>query len=298
VSRYGRADVLRILRITARQLLSWEKAGLIAPAETYTFFDLLQLKKLRDLSARRVRPAVIRESLQAMQRAVSGLENPLLEASTFATGKRVAFRHRGTAVEPIAGQFVMDFASKTVVPAKFKVKVMHTAETVAEFFARGIALEEDATTQLEAIVAYVKCLELDPSHAAAHINLGTLYYNRQDYVRAEQHYLKAVESDPRYALAYFDLGNVLDETGRLQEAIQAYRQAIQLAPTYADAHYNLALAYEKLKQPRRALNHWRAYVRLDTSGPWSIHARNQVRKILEQEALRVVYRRKNGKKRG
>lgn len=278
--------------------MSWEKAGLIAPAETYTFFDLLQLKKLRDLSARRVRPAVIRESLQAMLRAVSGLENPLLEASTFATGKRVAFRHRGTAVEPIAGQFVMDFASRTVVPAKFKVKVMHTAETVAEFFARGIALEEDATTQLEAIVAYVKCLELDPSHAAAHINLGTLYYNRQDYVRAEQHYLKAVESDPRYALAYFDLGNVLDETGRLQEAIQAYRQAIQLAPTYADAHYNLALAYEKLKQPRRALNHWRAYVRLDTSGPWSIHARNQVRKILEQEALRVVYRRKNGKKRG
>ncbi|HEV8524696.1 MAG TPA: tetratricopeptide repeat protein [Terriglobales bacterium] len=294
---YGRSDVLRILRITARQLLAWEKAGLIAPAESYTFFELLQVKKLRDLSARRVRPAVIRESLQAMQRAVSGLENPLLEASTFATGKRVVFRHRGTTVEPIAGQFVMDFASKTVVPAKLKVKLMRTAETVAEFFARGIALEEDAKTQLEAIAAYTKCLELDPEHAAAHINLGTLYYSRQDYVLAEQHYRKAVESDPRYALAHFDLGNVLDETGRLQEAIQAYRQAIQLAPTYADAHYNLALAYEKLKQPRRALNHWRAYVRLDTAGPWSIHARNQIRKILEQERLRVVYRRKNGKNR-
>jgi tetratricopeptide (TPR) repeat protein len=297
VNLYGRSDVLRILRITARQLLAWEKAGLIAPAESYTFFELLQVKKLRDLSARRVRPAVIRESLQAMQRAVSGLENPLLEASTFATGKRVVFRHRGTTVEPIAGQFVMDFASKTVVPAKLKVKLMRTAETVAEFFARGIALEEDAKTQLEAIAAYTKCLELDPEHAAAHINLGTLYYSRQDYVLAEQHYRKAVESDPRYALAHFDLGNVLDETGRLQEAIQAYRQAIQLAPTYADAHYNLALAYEKLKQPRRALNHWRAYVRLDTSGPWSIHARNQIRKILEQERLRVVYRRKNGKNR-
>ena len=292
---YGRSDVLRILRITARQLLAWEKAGLIAPAESYTFFELLQVKKLRDLSARRVRPAVIRESLQAMQRAVSGLENPLLEASTFATGKRVAFRHRGTTVEPIAGQFVMDFASKTVVPAKLKVKVIRTAETVAEFFARGIALEEDATTQLEAIAAYNKCLELDPEHAAAHINLGTLYYSRQDYISAEQHYRKAVASDPRYALAHFDLGNVLDETGHLQEAILAYRQAVQLAPTYADAHYNLALAYEKLKQPRRALHHWRAYVRLDTSGPWCIHARNQVRKILEQERLRVVYRRKSGK---
>ena len=61
VTRYARADVLRILRITARLLAAWEKAGLIAPAEDYSFFELIQLKKLRDLSARKVRPAMIRE---------------------------------------------------------------------------------------------------------------------------------------------------------------------------------------------------------------------------------------------
>jgi tetratricopeptide (TPR) repeat protein len=172
------------------------------------------------------------------------------------------------------------------------VKPIRTAETATEWFGKAIALEEDPASQPEAIEAYEKALELDPNHAAAHINLGTLHYNRQDYVQAEAHYRQAVEVDPRYALAYFDLGNVLDETGRLQDAIQAYKQAIQLAPTYADAHYNLALAYEKLKQPRRALAHWRAYVRLDTSGPWSIHAQNQIRKTLAQEDLKVVYRRK------
>ena len=58
-------------------------------------------------------------------------------------------------------------------------------------------------------------LELDPDHAAAHINLGTLHYNRQEYALAEKHYRRAIEIDPRYALAYFDLGNVLDETGRV-----------------------------------------------------------------------------------
>ncbi|PYX78066.1 MAG: hypothetical protein DMG66_06225, partial [Acidobacteria bacterium] len=87
------------------------------------------------------------------------------------------------------------------------------------------------------------------------------------------------------------LGNVLDETGRLADAVNAYRQAISLAPTYADAHYNLALAYEKLRQPRTALRHWRAYVKLDTVGPWAVHARNQIQKILESDKLRVVYRR-------
>ncbi len=290
MTRYGRTDVLRILRISARQLAGWEKAGLIAPADDYSFFELLQLKKLRDLSSRRVRPAVIRQSLQAMQKAVSGMENPLIEAGTFSARGRLAFRHDGTAVDPVSGQFVMDFNRRAVVSAK--VKSMHAAETAAEWFAKGISLEEDPASHLEAIEAYQQALGLDPAHAAAHINLGTLYYNRQNYAMAESHYRQAIEVDPKYALAYFDLGNVLDETGRLQEAIRSYKQALLLAPTYADAHYNLALAYEKLKQPRRALPHWRAYIKLDTAGPWSVQARNLIRRILEDDSLRVVFRRK------
>jgi tetratricopeptide (TPR) repeat protein len=272
-------------------LAQWQKAGLVAAADSYSFIDLLQMKKIRDLRAKRVRPAVIRESLQAMQKQVAGMENPLLESGTFSTGSRIAFRHEGHVLEPTSGQFVMDFSpGERVVPAN--VRSMRAAETASEFFARGVALEEDPRSQTQAIAAYKKVLELDPDHAAAYINLGTLYYNRQDYAGAESHYRKAVEVDPRYALAYFDLGNVLDETGRVADAINAYKTALQLAPTYADAHYNLALAYEKIRQPRSALQHWRAYVRLDTSGPWSTHAKNQIHRILETEGLKVVYRKK------
>ena len=290
MERYRRADVLRILRITARQLSGWEKAGLIAAAESYSFFDLLQVKKLRDLSAKRVRSAVIRESLQAMQRQVAGMENPLLEAGTFSTKSRVAYRYSGHAMEPIAGQFVMDFAPGNNLVAA-RVKHMRPAETAEELFLKGVALEEDPATQAEAIECYRQALELEPEHAAAHINLGTLYYNHQDYTQAEKHYRRAASADPRYALAYFDLGNVLDETGRLPEAVCAYRQAITLAPTYADAHYNLALAYEKMGQQRQALEHWRAYVRLDTRGPWAVHARSQIQKTLHSDPLQVVFRK-------
>lgn len=288
--RYRRADVIRILRITARQLAQWQKAGLVAAADSYTFFDLLQMKKIRDLRAKRVRSAVIRESLVAMQKQVAGMENPLVEAGTFSTGTRVAFRHEGYALEPTSGQFVMDFnAAERIVPAN--VKSMRAAETASEYFARGVSLEEDPRSRAEAIAAYKKVLQIDPFHAAAYINLGTLYYNLQDYAHAESNYRKAVEVDPRYALAYFDLGNVLDETGRVEEAIKAYKTALQLAPTYADAYYNLALAYEKTRQSRPALQHWRAYVRLDSSGPWATHARNQIRRILDNEGLQLVSRK-------
>ena len=288
VQRYERSDVLRILRITARQLAQWERAGLIATADEYSFFDLLQMKKVRDLRAKRVRPAVIRESLRAMQKQVAGMENPLLEASTYSTGSRVAFRHDGTVMEPIAGQFMMDFEPTGDRVVSAKVKPLHSLESAAEYFARGVSLEEDPRSQLEAIAAYKKVLELEPGHAPAHINLGTLFYNRQDYAQAEAHYSKAIEADSRYALAYFDLGNVLDETGRVAEAVSAYKTALQLAPTYADAHYNLALAYEKVREPRKALKHWRAYVKLDSVGPWAVHARNQIKRILQGESLTLV----------
>jgi hypothetical protein len=32
-------------------------------------------------------------------------------------------------------------------------------------------------------------------------------------------------------------------------------------------------------------------VKLDTDGPWSLHAQNQIRRLLDAETLKVVYRR-------
>jgi tetratricopeptide (TPR) repeat protein len=291
---YSRADLLRILHITPRQLANWERLGLATSAESYSFSDLLEIKKVRDLCAMSVRPTVIRESLDAMRKQAAGVEHPLLEAGTSSTRHRVAFRHDGKLLEPIAGQFLMDFSAREKVVTTTSVPRSEPSpheNEIAAWFAQGISLEEDPSTQTEAMAAYHRVLEVEPGHAAAHINLGTLYYNRQEFGLAEKHYRRAIEADSRYALAYFDLGNVLDETGRVQEAIQTYKTAIQLAPTYADAHYNLALAYEKLRQPRKALKHWQAYVKLDTAGPWSVHARSQIKRILQGESLKLVYKR-------
>jgi tetratricopeptide (TPR) repeat protein len=294
-SVYSRADLLRILHLTPRQLANWERSGLVTSAQSYSFSDLLEIKKVRDLCAMSVRPNVIRQSLDAMRKQAAGLENPLLEATASSTAKhRVAFRHDGKLLEPIAGQFLMDFSEREKVVTSApgpRPEPTPNENEVTSWFARGIALEEDPNTHAEAIAAYHRVLDLAPNHAAAHINLGTLYYNRQEFGLAERHYREAIEADPRYALAYFDLGNVLDETGRVQEAVQTYKAALLLAPTYADAHYNLALAFEKLREPRKALKHWQAYVKLDTSGPWSVHARSQIKRILQADGLKLVYKR-------
>ena len=102
---YSRADLLRILHVAPRQLANWERSGLIAPNESYSFSDLLEIKKIRDLCAMSVRPNVIRESLEAMRKQAAGIEKPLLEAGAWSTRRhRVAFRHQGKLLEPIAGE--------------------------------------------------------------------------------------------------------------------------------------------------------------------------------------------------
>ena len=64
-----------------------------------------------------------------------------------------------------------------------------------------------------------------------------------------------------------------------------------MKPGDTSAQQNLALAWERSNERRRALRHWLSYVKLDPVGPWSNHARLQVRKILDREELSIVWRR-------
>ncbi len=292
VNPYNRQDVLRILRIHPRQLRGWERSGLIEASESYSFQDLVQLRKLRDLRATRLTAASIRASVTAM-RSVSGMSNPLLEAGTARRGSRLLFRHSGATMEPIARQFVFDFdAGGSHGPAAFGATVLNAVQREAR--ANGLFLEavrfEECHKMAEATALYGEILLIDPMHAPACINLGTIHYNQRQFLEAERLYRQATAVDPEYALAFFDLGNVLDELQLLPESIEAYRSAIRLVPTYADAHYNLALAYERTGQRRKALRHWTAYLKLDNTGPWANHARGQQRKILDREKLTIVHR--------
>jgi len=101
-------------------------------------------------------------------------ENPFLESSVFSTGNRVAFRHHGKAVEPIAGQFVMDFnGQQKVVPRKCSHHALGGKRSL-NFLPAVWPSKKIRRLQLEAIDAYLKVLEIDIHHAAAHINLGTI----------------------------------------------------------------------------------------------------------------------------
>ena len=299
MTSYSRQDVLRILQISCRQLQGWERAGIVAQQQTYTFQDLGQLRTLRVLREEDISAASIRHSIMAMK-AVAGMANPMLEACLVRTGTRLAFRHRGAMVDPIRRQLLFDFERvdrmdrmdrPSAGSELFPMRRAGAANPrgMQDRFLAAVQAEEVGEKQ-HAIALYEEILELDPEYAAAYINLGTIQFHLRQYGRAEQLYRRATEADPAYVLAFFDLGNVLDELERPDESIAAYRQAVALAPHYADAHYNLALAYERKGQCRQALRHWQSYVRLDNRGPWAEHARGQIHKLLSRETLSIAWR--------
>jgi tetratricopeptide (TPR) repeat protein len=266
---------------------------LIANSEQYSFDELVKLRKLRDLTATKISVKSIQRSVVAMQK-VSGMANPLVESVAVRSGSGLAFRQWGALVNPMTRQMAFDFelapcAGMAVARHRLQEAWPRAAE-VQDLFLRAVRLEEVPATLNEAKAVYESILEMQPGHAAAAINLGTIHYNERDFAGAERLYRHATEADSEYALAFFDLGNVLDEQQRLEEAIAAYERALALVPQYADAHYNLALAYERMKEPRKALRHWTAYGRLDASGPWAAHARAQAKKILSAEPLAIVSR--------
>ncbi len=298
MTRYTRQDVLRILHLKSPQLTAWEREGLIpaiADGELYSFEHLSRLRALREMRHRRISARSIRRQVDAMQK-VSGMRNVLVETSAVRHGDRLVFRHAGALVDPSTNQLAFDFATTSgrqfqvagaVPPA---VTSAELTQQVQELFAQAVQLEENQATLSDAVALYESILERKPDHAPASINLGTIFYNRRDFPRAEALYRQATQADPDYALAFFDLGNVLDEMQQLEDAIDAYSHAIALVPSYADAHYNLALAFERKGERRRALRHWMAYARLDPIGPWAMHAKGQARKIMALEKLRIVSR--------
>ena len=124
-------------------------------------------------------------------------------------------------------------------------------DDVAVWFARGIALEEDPTTQTEAIAAYHKVLDFAArpcrrSHQSRHALLQPPGF------RPRRKTLSRQASKPTPAtlspISISAMSSTKPDASR--KPIQTYKTALQLAPTYADAHYNLALAYRK--NPRAA----------------------------------------------
>jgi tetratricopeptide (TPR) repeat protein len=114
------------------------------------------------------------------------------------------------------------------------------AQTAPYHFQLANRLYEEGKLE-EAVAAYRRCLELEPSYPDGRFNLAVALGNTGRYDEAAVYMEDVIREEPERAEAYNSLGYLASRQGELEKAISYWRRAIQLRPDYAQAHFSLGL---------------------------------------------------------
>lgn len=275
--RFSPENVQRILGLTARQLDYWDRLRLVSPQKEeenrfYDFRDLIGLRTVKQLVEEGVPASRLRRALAALREKLVQVQAPLTELRILSDGKDVIVERHGARLEPLSGQFVLNFQTR-----ELEEKVHVIAERNAdEWLALALEYEADKKTRTEAMEAYDRALRADPTKVDALLNCGTLHYEDGNFEKAVEYFVRAISLQPDNALAHFNLGSVLEEVENLEAARKHLRQAVRLDLNYPDAQYNLAYVCEKLGAFAEAREHWIEYLKQDPIGPWSDYARQRL----------------------
>lgn len=112
-------------------------------------------------------------------------------------------------------------------------------QTADEYLKRGIEFFEKKD-YLRAQENFDKAVELNPGSAEAHYFRGRV---QLDYKKASADFTKAIELRPDYPEAYFQRGLKSDIEGNRAAALRDYNKAIELNPKYVDAYMTRAVLY-------------------------------------------------------
>jgi tetratricopeptide (TPR) repeat protein len=238
----------------------------------YGFRDLIGLRTIKQLLEKGVTANRLQRALSALNKKLSQVQTPLCELRILSDGKDVLVEHGAARLEPLSGQFVLNFETREL-DERVRVVARRSAD---DWLAMALSYEADKKTRAEAIDAYDRCVDADPHNVDALLNCGTLYFEDGNFEKATEYFQRAVAAQPQHPLAHFNLGSVLEEMGELEESRRHLRHALILDPNYCDAHYNLAFVCEKLQAFGEAREHWQAYIKLDPGGPWSVCARQRL----------------------
>ena len=279
--RFTLGEVERITGTTRRQLEYWSRLGLVRPRARwgerfFNFSDLVAVETLNRLAARRVPARRLRRAMDALEQRLGRTHAELAALRISTNGAEVVVHEPGGGgglIEPLTGQFVLNFETATI---ERKVRALHE-RTAEEWFELGMKWDATASTLEDAIYAYRQAIEAAPEWVEAYINLGTTLFQVGRIGESREAFATAVEGNPRNALAHFNLGCAHERLGDTFTAIENFCTALSLAPRMPDAHLNLALAYEKTGAKADALNHFSLYLRYEPQGPWADFARTRIR---------------------
>jgi tetratricopeptide (TPR) repeat protein len=279
---YSSREVAQIVGVQESRVRYWAQTGFIGPSErkagrpAYSFQDLVSVKAAKELLERGVTVQRARKMLEALRAQLPEIDRPLAQLRIVSDGERLVVQGPDGSFEPASGQLVMDFGlealSAEVAARPAPVEASPAADSAYDEFQRALALDERGERAL-AQAAYERALFADPQLAAAHTNLGNLWYQGGALEDARRHYHAALTLDPEQPEARYNLGNLYDQLGEHERAIAEWTQVVNACPEFADAHFNLGARLCAEGSGPRARVHLERYLQLDGEGAQAAEAR-------------------------
>ena len=127
--------------------------------------------------------------------------------------------------------------------------------------ARGMSLAALGRRE-EALAAFGRIRELDPSNAMALVNVGTVYLQSGDRAKARQAFEGALDIDPNLARAENSLGVIALLEERPAEAIERWKRAAALNPADYQTLFNLGFTLRRQGREAEARPYLEAYLRV------------------------------------
>ena len=123
--------------------------------------------------------------------------------------------------------------------------------TLIETF--NLAVENHQKNNLKgAQILYNQILKIDPHHASALGNLGSIYGQLGENQKAINCFEKAVEIKPNYADAYFNLGVIFKKLKKNKKAKSCYERVLEIDPNNAEPYNNLGVIFYELSEYQKA----------------------------------------------
>jgi tetratricopeptide (TPR) repeat protein len=270
---YSAREVAKLLGLPVSRVHAYVRAGFLRPARVskremaFSFQDVVVLRTASELVRSRIAPSRVKRILKKLASDLP--EGRSLAGMTIvADGNRVVARAGGERWNPESGQRLFDFdvadlaesARPIVRRAALLARSAETELDADAWYEMGVHLEIAAPD--DARDAYRRALELAPSHAEAHVNLGRLLHEQGELAAAEEQYRAALFVRPDSVPAAFNLGVVLEDRGHGDEAVGVYERLLKRDRDCADAHFNLARLYERSGRKIASLRHLKEYQRL------------------------------------
>jgi tetratricopeptide (TPR) repeat protein len=193
----------------------------------------------------------LEEAIVSLRRALLAADNPWETETEYVLGK--AYYHRGKYYYDLS----IDYLSRSL-------EAGYRAEDTYEYL--GLASTQLDRTE-EGLRYFHQALESNPSDLLL-LMIGQSYLQLSRTEEAEEYLLRALNKTEDAAVekrCRFFLGQLYFDRQDYFKAEKEYRQIVEMDPNSAEAHFNLGEIYLRMNDPVRARAEWRKTLVIDPS---------------------------------